>query len=116
MIILLWKITEGYVEGYSVTFFTNPRRGRLAVVHFYIALCLRHAREASLSVRGAKLFNCVPPELRNMSGATVDQFKSGLDSWLATVADEPTVPGCPRAAVTNSLLDQTALHHVFNPT
>ena len=119
MIILLWKISEGYVEGYDVTFFANPRRGRLAVVHFYSARsppCVRHAREASISVRGAKLFNCVPPELRNMSGATVDQFKAGLDSWLATVPDEPTVPGCPRAAVTNSLLDHTALHHVFNPT
>ena len=119
MIILLWKILEGFVQGYDVTFFTNPRRGRLAVVHFYSARSpssVRKAHEASLSVRGSKLFNSIPPELRNMSGATVDQFKAGLDSWLATVPDEPTVPGCPRAAATNSLLDQTALHYVFNPT
>ena len=56
---------------------------------------VRQAREASLSVRGAKLFNSIPLELRNMSGATVDRFKYGLDSWLATVPDElfQDVPG-----------------------
>jgi hypothetical protein len=47
---------------------------------------------------------------------TLTQFKAGLDAWLATIPDEPTVPGRQRAAVTNSLLDQTALTHMFNYT
>jgi hypothetical protein len=118
MIILLWKIAQGFVQGYDVNFFINPRRGRLAIVHFYPARSpppVRKAREASLSVRGAKLFNCIPLELRSMEG-TVEHFKAGLDAWLSTVPDEPTVPGCPRAALTNSLLDQTALYHLPIPT
>jgi hypothetical protein len=56
------------LKTHIVTFFTNPRRGRLVVVHFLCARsasCVRHAREASLSVRGAKLFNSIPVELSN---------------------------------------------------
>ena len=79
-------------------------------------LAVKRARLASLSVRGSKLFNCIPIGLRNMSVGTVDQFKAWLDAWLATIPDEPTVPGRQRAAVTNSLLDQTALTHMFNYT
>ena len=119
MIILLWKIAQGYVKGYDVTYFMNPRRGRLAVVQLFSAtspLAVRRAREASLAVRGSKLFNCIPIELRNMTVGTVDQFKSGLDSWLTTIPDEPSVPGCQRAALTNSLLDQTAFNHMYNTT
>ena len=51
MITLLWKISEKYVQGYDVTFFTNPRRGRLAVLHFFSAVLFK---------------------------ATVDKFKAGL--------------------------------------
>ena len=97
----------------------NPRRGRLAVVQLFSAsspLAVRRAREASLAVRGAKLFNCIPIELRNMTVGTADQFKAGLDSWLSTIPDEPSVPGRQRAAMTNSLLDQTTLNHMYNPT
>ena len=119
MIILLWKIAQGYVGGYDVSFHSNPRRGREAevkVVNMRSPLAVKRARLASLSVRGSKLFNCIPTGLRNMSVGTVDQFKAGLDAWLATIPDEPTVPGRQRAAVTNSLLDQTALTPMFNYT
>ena len=114
MIILLWKISRGFVEGYDITFSINPRRGRLAVVKMFSArspLAVRKARAASLSVRGSKLFNTIPLELRNMADGTVTQFKAGLDAWLKTIPDEPTIPGRQRAAITNSLLDQTSLLH-----
>ena len=64
------------------------------------------AREASLQVKGARLFNLVPKEVRNLSGVTVDNFKNGLDTWLKSIPDQPTVPGRQRSALTNSLLDQ----------
>ena len=51
------------------------------------------AQEASLRVKGAKLFNLLPQELRNLDKVTVDTFKSNLDSWLEGVADQPTIPG-----------------------
>ena len=43
-----------------------------------------------------------------MSVGTVDQFKHGLDDWLVTVPDQPTIPGRQRAAKTNSIIDQVA--------
>ena len=67
---------------------------------------VKNARESSLQVRGAKLFNCIPRELRDMFTGTPEMFKAGLDEWLSTIPDQPTVPGRQRAAASNSLLDQ----------
>ena len=70
---------------------------------------VRRAREASLSVKGAKIFNILPVWIRTVNGVSVDKFKSELDSFLSGVPDQPTVPGRQRAAATNSLLDQIQL-------
>ena len=67
---------------------------------------VKRAREASLQVKGAKLFNCIPRGLRDTFSGTAEQFKAGLDKWLADIPDQPTIPGRQRAAATNSLLDQ----------
>ena len=67
---------------------------------------VKKARESSLQVKGAKLFNLLPRELRDTSTGTPESFKSKLDEWLSTIPDQPTVPGRQRAAATNSLLDQ----------
>ena len=75
------------------------------------APAVRKAREASLQVKGARLFNLVPKEIRNMSGISVDNFKSGLDAWLTRIPDQPSVPGRQRAALTNSLIDQVVANH-----
>ena len=112
-IIFVWKISQGLVKGYEVNFTQNPRRGRLAVVRpsapHDAPAAVRNAREASLQVKGSRLFNLIPLELRGMSG-TVLQFKNGLDSWLSDVPDQPTISSRQRAAATNSLLDQVPLH------
>ena len=73
------------------------------------AASVRNAREASLQVRGAKLFNCIPRELRDTLSGTTEQFKAKLDAWLETIPDQPTIHGRQRAAVTNSLLDQVTI-------
>ena len=69
---------------------------------------VRRARESSLAVRGARLFNLLPASLRNQAGS-FDTFKIHLDTFLSGVPDQPTVPGLARAAATNSLLDQIPL-------
>ena len=61
--------------------------------------------------RAKNVFNTIYLNLRNMEDGTVAQFKAGLDVWLKTIPDEPTIPGRQRAALTNSLLDQTSLFH-----
>ena len=111
-IIFVWKIAQQLVQGYNMDFVDNPRRGWLAKVQHvlpHLPPAVRKAREASLSVRGAKLFNLIPKDLRGMSGTTL-QFKVALDRWLSNIPDQPTVNGRQRAAASNSLLDQVPMH------
>ena len=114
-IIFVWKIAQQLVQGYNMDFVHNPRRGRLALVHQASPQtstpAVKKARDASLQVKGSKLFNLIPKELRDMSG-TVLQFKGRLDKWLSSVPDQPTVNGRQRVAQTNSLLDQVPMHHI----
>ena len=70
---------------------------------------VRNAREASLGVKGAKVFNLLPVWIRTLNGVSADKFKSELDKFLSIVPDQPTCPGRQRAAVTNSLIDQLQL-------
>ena len=110
-IIFLWKVAQGLVSGYHATFTQSERRGRMMVLP---PLChkapapaaVRRARESSLQVKGAKLFNCLPRLLRDTLSGTPENFKANLDTWLARIPDQPTISSRQRAAPTNSLLDQ----------
>ena len=103
----------GLVQGYSSINFTfNPRRGWTAVpcaIEQKAPVSVRKAREASLAVKGAALFNLCPRGLRDMASDHQERFKENLDVWLMEIPDQPTIPGCQRAANTNSLLDQVPL-------
>ena len=70
---------------------------------------VRQARERSLGVHGARLFNLLPRSLRNEDSRDFSLFKNHLDIFLAMVPDQPTTPGMVRAAISNSLLDQVPL-------
>ena len=112
LIIFIWKISQGLVEGYSMEFSNSDRRGRMVVIPQYVRQAparVRNAREASLGVKGGKIFNLLPAWIRTIDGASVDRFKSELDKFLGGVPDQPTVPGRGRAAATNSLIDQLQL-------
>jgi hypothetical protein len=110
-IIFIWKVLQGYVLGYPITVHQSPRRGRLVEVANYPSQAsgaVHSAREASLSVHGAKLFNLLPRDIRDINTGTVDQFKGRLDAWLQSIPDQPTTAGRQRAAASNSLIDQAA--------
>ena len=70
---------------------------------------VKNAHSASLRVKGAKLFNIIPKEIRDLNEVTVETFKANLDQWLNTIPDQPTVAGRQRSAATNSLLDQVTM-------
>ena len=111
-IIFIWKVSQHLVKGYTLPFMMSQRRGRLVEVPPFVAespAAVKRAKEASIRVKGAKLFNAIPQELRDMSGVKVDVFKAGLDTWLGTIPDQPTIPTRQRAAATNSILDHVAL-------
>ena len=92
MVIFLWKISQGLVSGYNVEFsITDHRRGRLATpgtVAKSSPASIRKAKENSLKIRGVKLFNLLPENLRNLNSDHTDLFKNHLDIFL----DSDSVP------------------------
>ena len=67
----------------------------------------KNIRHAGLSIKGPRLFNILPVELRNLSDITVEEFKRELDRYLTSIPDEPLIPGytAMRRTDSNSLLD-----------
>ena len=102
--------TAGLIEGYSMDFSqSNNRRGRECSVKTVVntsPASVKRARENSLAVKGAKMFNMLPSHIRNVTSEKVDVFKSKLDSFLKMVPDEPTISGEGRSAESNCLLHQ----------
>ena len=111
-IIFIWKCAVGLVDGYTINFINNPRRGRLCVVRTInknAPLQVKKASEATLAVRGARIFNLLPRSIRDISlntNRSVIPFKSKLDQFLSTIPDQPTIQNRKRPAKTNSLADQ----------
>ena len=64
----------------------------------------------SILAKCCTLYNCLPANLRRPDDGThppnYKKFKEDLDKWLATIPDQPTVPGRFRPAQTNSILHQ----------
>ena len=111
-LLFIWKISQKQVEGHDMTFNINPRRGRLAEVHYpsiEAPPSVRRAKEGSLFVKGAKIFKFLPQPIQNIDSTEIETFKMALDSFISCVPDQPTIPGQPRAASTNSLMDQLPL-------
>ena len=94
MVIVLWKISQGMVGGYNVTISSNERRGRTILPNQVVAsapAAVRRARECSLGVKGARLFNILPAHIRSMDSANVDNFKCELDVFLSMIFDSLVV-------------------------
>ena len=111
-ICFLWKLSQGLIEGFKIGWQWRDRRGRTANPHpipHNAPSKVKQARERSLGVHGARLFNILPSHLRNENPGDFALFKNHLDIFLSTVPDQPTTPGLYRAASTNSLLDQVPL-------
>ena len=115
MLIFLWKISQGLASGYGVNFTSEGlRRGRIIipnVVNRGAPKMVQNARERSLGVRGALLFNLLPDNLRTMNTGHIDFFKNHLDVFLSTIPDQPTMTGQGRAAEMNSLIHQLPLFY-----
>jgi hypothetical protein len=75
---------------------------------------VRRARENTLGIKGAQIFNLLPESVRVLNTEHVDLFKNHLDVFLANIPDEPTMTGLGRAAESNSLLHQLPLFYNQN--
>ena len=109
-IIFIWKIAMKLTDGYNLEFQNEgTRRGRECVVANIVRhspTAVKNARENSLMVKGARMFNLLPAQIRNISADKVQIFKTKLDEFLSNIPDQPTSAIDGRAAATNCLLDQ----------
>ena len=114
-LIFIWKISQGMVTGYDLNFTSGGyRRGRMVIpksVNWKSPASVRNAKQNSLGVRGALIFNLLPESIRTMNTQHIDTFKNHLDVFLASIPDQPTVAGQGRAAESNSLLHQLPLFY-----
>ena len=110
----IWKVIQGLVPNFGITWDSNTRRGRNIVLPIQKSTCppkARELREQSLQVHGGNLFNCLPHDIRNFTGEK-DIFKTKLDGFLNDIPDQPTENGLlpePVSPITcknsNSLVD-----------
>ena len=112
-IIYTWRIMEKQVPNFESTPILdqwNPRRGRECKIPSVISsapLSIKSIRFASLPIKGPRLFNSLPQHIRNMSKCTTERFKCELDRYLASLPDEPLIPGLTqfRRCDSNSVID-----------
>ena len=106
------------VLGYNLTFSSSSgRRGRDVIPKPVVRApptVVENARERTLGVRGAQLFNLLPEKLRSMNSDHIDVFKNHLDVFLTSIPDQPTTTGPGRSAESNSLLHQLPMFYSQN--
>ena len=110
-ILYTFKNVNNIVPNPGLKFFKDPRTGLHVIVPGVSTNCkayVRWFRERSFSIRGPRLFNNLPITLKKDYGNTtsLEKFKAELDKYLKTIPDQPTCSRQPRAANSNSLLDQ----------
>ena len=108
-VIFIWKVAMNLVSGYTMEFSSQSRFGRRAVIRTAVTTApanVVRAREASMAVKGAKIFNMLPTEIRNIDSDKTTVFKKSLDKYLGRIQDEPTIEDQGRAAESNLLLHQ----------
>ena len=112
-IIYIWKVLENLVPNINGKIQTreNPRLGRLCNVVIPDAK-LQNIRDGTLPIQGAKLFNILPKEIRDMRNVPLQKFKGALDMYLKQIPDEPQITGytaCRRAS-SNSLIEMSKIN------
>ena len=116
-IIYLWKILEkrAPIVG-EIKPMNHIRTGRychIPSVKSTASARIKTLRHASFPIHAAQLFNCLPEDIRNLTGCSINTFKSRLDRHLSTIPDEPLITGYTsfRCANSNSIIDMRHLSH-----
>ena len=108
-ILYVWKVLEQLVPNFGIKVGNNRRMGRYCIVPHIrqSSSCkIQTIRFGSMAINGPRLFNCLPPRIRNLSGCSIEVFKRVLDKDLETIPDEPRIPGLTRycAESSNSII------------
>ena len=110
-ILFVWQLAEGLVTGYDLIFYQKGgnRECKVDGVDESLSKMERRKKEASLGVKGAKLFNLLPMRLRNFSG-DLESFTTKIDSFLSKIPDSPRCPLRECVDEKNSLLYLLSLY------
>ena len=108
LIIYGWQQLEGKKENVlklKTSERSGTRRIQLGDVKFYRSDGVRILPSVKTRILNSparqteRLFNCMPKDLREITGVTVDTFKKHLDKWLMEeVPDQPKCEGYTVAA------------------
>ena len=125
-ILYVWKILENHVPNIGIEGndafrkLHSERNGVSVKTPLYrtsIPSKVWKLREGSLQYHGAKLFNCLPKEIRGLTGCSLHKFKQSLDAFLSTIQDKPLLQGYPSSfSQSNSLVKLITLSQTGNPS
>ena len=115
LILYTFKIMKGLVpnlaeENLRIKFEHRGRRGLLCEIPLLNRGAMaryKTLKDRSLAVRGPRLFNCLPSNLRDMN-LSLASFKRKLDTFFVNVPDQPPLlgPEYAQPAKSNSVEDQ----------
>ena len=88
------RIKQGHTPGYGTERVGTERVRILRATQTKIHHCPARKIE--------RAFNCMPSELRNISGVKTETFKKHLDKWLSGVPDQPRGGGYAERVAANS--------------
>ena len=118
LIIYAWQMLEGIKVNYlglkASKYGRSRTMGSRPIRWSYRGKKIKHSNRSiihcSTGKKMERLFNCLPPKLRNMKEKTTDTFKYHLDKWLQTIPDTPKIDnyGSRVAAENNSIVNQAA--------
>ena len=117
--IYLWSILEGQVPNIKsngqdlikVQSEPSSRLGRTIQTRPLKNTRFANLRFNSLPFHGARLFNQLPKDVRNLTGCSKMTFKASIDNFLSTISDEPQILSCSNTlsqVSSNSLIDHLA--------
>ena len=116
LIIYAWQMLEGIKVNYLNLQTNNYGRSRTIysrpIRWGFNGRKIKHSDRSrihgSTSKNMARLFNSIPPYLRNMQGKTTETFKLHLDKWLESIPDTPKIDnyGSRVVAESNSIVNQ----------
>ena len=97
-VIYVWKIRQGIVHNPGLEFKNTSPEGSRHGLMCVVPKGTSKLRENSFMVRGPKLFNSLPKDIREYQldnevrqQQSVDNFKRRLDEYLSLIPDEPSV-------------------------
>ena len=109
IMICVWKIIEGKTVNVNNQIRTtnNARSGRKCIVQLPKlngGLAMQTKLYNSFAIRGPRLFNRMPPDIRNLTNSSTLRFKRLLDKYLQQVPDLPIISGYPHSG-DNSIME-----------